>query len=62
MTNMAFMPIRGKHLKIFFSRANEPMDLNRGMLHLLHEIYKDCSNDELGITLSFFTARSSQAA
>ena len=59
MTKMAAMPIYGKNLKkIFFSRTKWPMTLKLGMQHRVHEYYQVCSNDDRGLTLTYFTARS----
>ena len=59
MTKMTAMAIYGKNLKkIFFSGTKRPMTLNLGMHHLLLEHYQDCSNDDPGLTLTYFTARS----
>ena len=59
MTKMAAMPIYGKNLKkIFFSRTQRPMTLKLGMQHWVLEYYQDCSNDDPGLTLTYFTAMS----
>ena len=59
MTKMATMAIYGKNLKkIFFSGTNRPMTLNLGMHHRVLEYYQICSNDDPGLTLTYFTARS----
>ena len=58
MTKMAAMPIYGKKLKIFFSGTKRPMALNLGMHHRVLENYQVCSNDDPGLTLTYFTARS----
>ena len=58
MTKMAAMPIYGKNHKIFFSGTKEPMTLKLGMQHWVLECYQICSNDDPGLTLTFFTARS----
>ena len=34
------------------------MTLKLGMQHRVHEYYQICSNDDLGLTLTYFTARS----
>ena len=57
MTKMAAMPIYGKNLKIF-SRTKRPMTLKPGMQHWLLEYYQFCLNDDPGLTLTYFTARS----
>ena len=59
MTDMAAMLIYGKnHKKIFFSRTKQPMTLKVGMRHRVLEYYQICSNDDPGLTLTYFTARS----
>ena len=47
-----------KALKIFFSRTRRPMILKFGMQHQAMELYKVCINRDPGMTLTFFTARS----
>ena len=59
MTKMAAMPIYGKNpSKIFFSVTCGPVSTKLGMQHwrLLPIIV--CSNDDPGVTLTYFTARS----
>ena len=59
MTKMAAMPIYGKNpLKIFFSRTRGLISMKLGVKHrgLLPIIV--CSNDDPGVTLTYFTARS----
>ena len=58
MTKMAAMPIYGKNLKTFFSGTKRPMSLKLGMQHWVLEYYQVCSNDDTGLTLTYFTARS----
>ena len=59
MTMMAGMLIYGKNpLKIFFSGTKGPMTLGCGMQHLRLGPNKVCSNDDLRLALTFFTARS----
>ena len=58
MTKMAAMPIYGKNLKIVFSRTEQPMILKFGMRHRVLECYQIPSNDDPGLTLTYFTARS----
>ena len=59
MTKMAAMPILDKNLKkIFFSGTKRPMTLKLGVQHRVLEYYQVCSNDYLGLTLTYFTARS----
>ena len=58
MTKMAAMPIYGKNLKkIFFSGTKRLMTLKLGMQHWVLEYYQICSNDDPGLTLTYFTAR-----
>ena len=45
-------------LKIFFSGTERPMILTLGMRHRVLEYYQVCSNDDPGLTLPYFTARS----
>ena len=59
MTKMAATPIYGKNpSKIFFSRTGGPIFSKLGMKHrgLLPIIV--CSNDDPGVTLTYFTERS----
>ena len=59
MTKMAAMPIYGKNLKK--SSSPEPkrtMTLKLSMHHWVLEYYQICSNDDPGLTLTYFTARS----
>ena len=42
----------------FFSRTKRPMTLKLGMPHRVLEYYQVCSNDDPGLTLTYFTARS----
>ena len=59
MTKMAATPIYGKNpSKIFFSRTGRPIFTKLGMKHrgLLPIIV--CSNDDPGVTLTYFMARS----
>ena len=59
MTKMAAMAINSKKpLKIFSSRTRGPMILKLGMKHQAMEFYKICINHDPGMTLTFFTARS----
>ena len=59
MTKMAAMLAYGKNLKkILHSRTKQPMILKVGMQHRELEYYQICSNDDLGLTLTYFTARS----
>ena len=59
MTKMATMPIYGKNVKK--SSSPDPkgsMTLKLGMQHQVHKYYQVCSNDDTGLTLTYFTARS----
>ena len=59
MTKMAAMPIYGKNLtKIFFSGTKRPMTLKLGMQHRVLKYYRVYFNDDRGLTLTYFTARS----
>ena len=59
MTKVAAMPIYGKkHKKIFFSRGRSPMILKRGMSHWGLKLYTVYINDDPGLTLTYFIARS----
>ena len=59
MTKMAAMPIHGKNLKkIFFSGTKRPLTLKLGMQYQVLEYYQMCSNDDPGLTLTYFMARS----
>ena len=55
LTKMATMAINRKFLKIFFFR---PMILKLGVKHLGMELYKVYINHDPGMTLTYFTARS----
>ena len=52
------MSIYGKNLKIIFSGTKRPMTLKVGMQHWLLEYYQVWSNDDPGMTLTYFTAMS----
>ena len=59
MTKMAATPIYGKnHSKIFFSRTGGPVSSKLGMKHPGLQTIVVCENDDLGVTLTYFTARS----
>ena len=45
-------------LKVFFSGTERLMTLKLGIQHGGHEYYHVCSNDTLGLTLTYFMARS----
>ena len=59
MTKMAAMPIYGKNpYKIFFSGTKRPMTLKLGKQYWVYRYYQVCSNDDPGLTLTYFTTRS----
>ena len=59
MTKMAATPIYGKNpSKIFFSRTGGPIFTKLGMQHRGLQPIIVCSNDDPGVTLTYFTARS----
>ena len=59
MTKMAAMPIYGQNpSKIFFSRTGGPISTKLGTLHWGLQPIIVCSNDDPGVTLTYFTARS----
>ena len=59
ITKIAVMPIYGKNIKkIFFSGTKRLMTLKLGMQHQVLEYYQLSSNDDPGLTLTYFTARS----
>ena len=59
MTKMAATPIYGKNpSKIFFSRTGGPISMKLGMLYQGHQPIIVCSNDDPGMALTYFTARS----
>ena len=58
MTKLTTMPIYGKNPSKIFSGTKGPMTLDLGMYHWGLGPIKVCSNDDLGLTLTYFTARS----
>ena len=59
MTKMAATPIYGENSsKIFFSGTGGPISTKLGMLHRGLQSIIVCSNDDPGVTLTYFTARS----
>ena len=59
MTKMAAMPIYGKNpLKIVFSETGRPTTFGLSIQHQGLGPYKNCSNDDPVLTLTYFTARS----
>ena len=62
MTSMAAIPIYGKNLKkVFFSGTKQPMNMKVGMQHQILEYYQVCSNDDLWLTVTYFTTWSNLA-
>ena len=47
-----------KTLKIFYTGTKKPMTLKLGMQYCVLEYYQLCSNSDPGLTLTYFTARS----
>ena len=58
MTKMATMPIYGKNMKNSSLEPKGLMTLKVCMQHWVLEFYQICSNDDPGLTLTYFTARS----
>ena len=59
MTNMAATPIYGKNpSKIFFSGTGRQIFPKLGMYQRGLQLIIVCSNDDPGVTLTYFTARS----
>ena len=59
MTKMAATPIFGKNpSKIFFSGTGESIFTKLGMYHWGLQPIIICSNDDPGVTLTYFKARS----
>ena len=59
MTKMAAMSIYGKNpSKIFFSGIGGPISTKLGMKHRRLQPIIVCSNDDTGVTLTYFMARS----
>ena len=59
MTKMAATSIYGKNpSKIFFSGTGRPILTKLGMWHRGPQLIIVCSNDDPGVTLTYFTARS----
>ena len=59
MTKMAAMPIFGKKpSKIFFTGTSGPISITLGMQHLGLLPIIVCTNDDPGVTLTYFTVRS----
>ena len=63
MTKMAAKPIYGiNRSKIFFSRTGSPKILKLGMQHQELKLYEVYINDDTGLSLTYFTARSNLVA
>ena len=63
MTKMTAMAINSKkHLNIFFSKTKMPIIQKLGIKHQGEELYKVYVNHDPGMTLTYFTARSTQVA
>ena len=58
MTNMLAMLVYGKNLKNLLIRNQKFMTLKVGMRHRILKYYQVYSNDDPGLTLAYFTARS----
>ena len=58
MTNMADMSIYGKTLKNRLLWNQKAHDMKLGMHHWVLKYYQVCSNDDHGLTMTYFTARS----
>ena len=58
MTKMATMPINGKIPSKIFSGTNGPISTKLSMWHEGLQPIIVCSNDDLWLTLTYFTARS----
>ena len=58
MTKLTVMPIYDKNIKKIFSGIKKPMTLKVDMQHCVLKFYQVCSNDDTGMTLTYFTARS----
>ena len=58
MTKMAAIPLYGRNFKKSSSGTKRPMTMKLGIQHTVFEYYQVCSNDDLVLTLTYFTARS----
>ena len=54
-------PYMVKTLKSLLLRTKRPMTLKHAMQHRMHKYYQVCSNDDPGLTLTYFTASSNLA-
>ena len=59
MTKMAAMPIYGTHFKIVFLGTSGQISMKLSICEAAHLYF--CSNDNPGLILSYFTARSNFA-
>ena len=59
MTKMAAMTISGKNLKKIFG-TKRLMTLKVGMQQRVLKYYQVCSNDDPGLTLTYFMSRSKE--
>ena len=57
MTKIAAMPIYGKNLKKIVSGTKRQMTLKLGMQQRVLEYYQVCSNDDPGLTLTYFYSK-----
>ena len=51
------MPKYGKNLICIFSGTKRLMTLKLGMQHQVLQYYQVCSNDDLGLTLTYITTK-----
>ena len=58
MTKMATTPIYGKNPSKIFSGTGRPISMKLGIEHWRLQPIIVCSNDDPGVTLTYFTARS----
>ena len=58
MTKMATTPINGRHPSKIFSRTGGPIFTKLGMWHRGLQPIIVCSNDDPGVTLTYFPTRS----
>ena len=58
MTKMATMPIYGKNLKNLLLQNQKSYDLETWHVALRTQALQVCINDDPGLTLTYFTARS----
>ena len=60
--HMTKMAVNNNNLKKVFFRTRRPMVFKLGMKHQGMEVYKICINYDPGMTLTYFTARSTKVA